>query len=119
MKKIFKIFKNKVKTEDDLLVIKQKDINSVPIVIYNGKEIELKQHIFFEWNTQDCEINHGSNFNVQYFDYKKDGKSQVVREGFSDPMYKSKLLKGVIHATDLHTIAEDEQTEFIMPINNK
>ena len=85
MKKLFNIFKKKIKKENDLLVIKQKDINSVPTVIYNGKEIKLKQHIIFEWDTLDDDFRCGSHFDVQYFDGQKEGKSQIVREGFSDP----------------------------------
>ena len=85
MKKLFNIFKKKIKKENDLLVIKQKDINSVPTVIYNGKEIKLKQHIIFEWDTREDNFPCGSNFDIQYFDHQKEGKSQIVREGFSDP----------------------------------
>ena len=85
MKKLFNIFKKKINKENDLLVIKQKDINSVPTVIYNGKEIKLKQHIIFEWDTNDIETPCGTQFDIQYCERKEKGNYQIVREGFSHP----------------------------------
>lgn len=85
MKKLFNIFKKKIKKESNLLVIKQKDINSVPTVIYNGKEIKLKQHILFDWDTGNEERPCGTQFDIQYCEPKEKGNYQITREGFSHP----------------------------------
>lgn len=80
---ILKFFKKK--KEENLLVIKQKDINSVPKVIYKGREIPLKQYIYFQWDTEDDEIPCGTQFDIQYCERKERGNYQIAREGFSHP----------------------------------
>ncbi|WP_210133791.1 hypothetical protein [Staphylococcus sp. GDY8P131P] len=116
MKKLIDFFKKK-KKETDLLVITQKDINSVPTVIYQGKKIPLKQRINFEWDTKDLDKPYGTAFSVQYTDDAEEGYRQIT-ECYTHPS-KTELLEGVIYTTGLHAIAENEQPESIIPINNK
>lgn len=116
MKKLIDFFKKK-KKETDLLVITQKDIDSVPTVIYQGKKIPLKQRINFEWDTKDLDKPYGTAFSVQYTDDAEKGYPQIT-ECYTHPS-KTELLEGVIYTTGLHAIAENEQQEFIIPINKK
>ncbi|QYG30991.1 hypothetical protein K0O13_13255 [Mammaliicoccus sciuri] len=80
---IFKFFKKE--KEENLLVIKQKDVNSVPKVFYKGKEIPLKQYIYFQWDTEEIETPCGTKFDIQYCETKENGNYQITREGFSHP----------------------------------
>ena len=116
MKKIINFFRKK-KSKQNLLVITQKDINSVPTVIYKGKKIPLKQRINFEWDTKDLDKPYGTAFSVQYTDDAEEGYPQIT-ECYTHPS-KTELLKWVVYTTDLHAIAENEKTESIISINNK
>lgn len=116
MKKLINFLRKK-KSKQNLLVITQKDINSVPTVIYQGKTIPLKQRINFEWDTKDLDKPYGTAFSVQYTDYAKDGNRQVT-ECYTHPS-KTELLEGVVYTTGLHAIADNEKTESIISINNK
>ena len=80
---ILKFFKKE--KEENLLVIKQKDVNSVPKVFYKGKEIPLKQYIYFQWDTEEIETPCGTKFDMQYLEPKEKGSYQITREGFSHP----------------------------------
>lgn len=79
---ILKFFKKK--KEENLLVIKQKDINSVPTVIYKGKEILLKQQINFNWDTKDVDKPYGTAFSVQYTESTK-GEYPIITECYTHP----------------------------------
>ncbi|MFL1422513.1 hypothetical protein [Staphylococcus ureilyticus] len=116
MKKLINFLRKK-KSKQNLLVIAQKDINSVPTVIYQGKTIPLKQQINFEWDTKDLDKPYGTAFSVQYTDYAEDGNRQVT-ECYAHPS-KTELLEGVVYTTGLHDIADNEKTESIISINNK
>lgn len=80
---ILKFFQKK--KEENLLVIKQKDVNSVPKVIYKGREIPYKQYIHFQWDTEEDDMSCGTKFDVQYLEPKEKGSYQITREGFSHP----------------------------------
>ena len=117
MKKIIDFFKKK-KKETDLLVITQKDINSVPTVIYQGKKIPLKQRINFEWDTKDLDKPYGTAFSVQYTtDDAEEGYPQIT-ECYTHPS-KTEICEGVVYTTGLHAIAENDKAESIISINNK
>lgn len=104
MKKIIDFFKKKKKA--DLLVITQKDINSVPTVIYQGKKISLKKRINFDWDTKDIDKPYGATFSVQYTEDAEEGRRQIT-ECYTHPS-KTELHEGVIYTTGLHAIAENE-----------
>lgn len=116
MKKLIEFLKKKKQKDEYLLVIKQKDINSVPTVIYQGKEISLKKHINFEWDTKDLDKPHGTAFSVQYSDDAEVGYPEFT-ECYTHPS-KTKLLEGVIYKPSLHTIAKNGTPESIIRFNN-
>lgn len=115
MKKLIEFLKKKQKDEY-LLVIKQKDVNSVPTVIYQGKEISLKKQINFEWDTKDLDKPYGTAFSVKYSDDAEVGHPEIT-ECYTHPS-KTKLLEGVIYTPSLHTIAENGSPESIIRFNN-
>lgn len=49
----------------NLLVIELKDETSVPKVFYKGEEIELKQNISFDWDT-DTEFMGGLSYAIEH-----------------------------------------------------
>ncbi|UII58109.1 hypothetical protein LS684_21025 (plasmid) [Cytobacillus spongiae] len=50
-----------------LLKIELPDINSVPKVFYKGEEINLKQDVYFHWET-DTEVPGGLTYSFQHYD---------------------------------------------------
>lgn len=117
MKKLIEFLKKKIRKDKNLLVIKQKDSNSVPTVIYKGEEISLKKHVKFEWDTKDLDKPYGTAFSVQYSDDAEVGHPEIT-ECYTHPS-KTKLLEGVIYTPSLHTIAKNGRPESIIPFNNK
>ncbi|MFC1255994.1 hypothetical protein ACFGC5_07585 [Staphylococcus xylosus] len=81
MKKLINFFRKKKENKQNLLVIKQKDIDSVPTVIYKGRKIKLKQTINFNWDTNEG-LENGAEFDIQYLSLNP---STIVREGYSHP----------------------------------
>ena len=53
-----------------LLTIELQDETSVPKVFYKGEEIELKQHIFFDWDTDTDEFG-GLTYAIEHIDKNK------------------------------------------------
>ncbi|WP_426443920.1 hypothetical protein [Staphylococcus xylosus] len=117
MKKLIEFLKKKIGKDENLLVIKQKDVNSVPTVIYKGEEISLKKHINFEWDTKDLDKPYGIAFSVQYTEDAEEECRQIT-ECYTHPS-KTKLCEGVIYTPSLHTLAENGRNEAIVPFNNK
>lgn len=58
--------KTNVKTEQTpLITIELQDELSVPKVFYKGEEIRLKQHVFFDWET-DTELFGGLTYAIEH-----------------------------------------------------
>ena len=57
-------------TQKPLLTIELQDETSVPKVFYKGEEIELKQHIFFDWDTDTDEFG-GLTYAIEHIDKNK------------------------------------------------
>lgn len=62
-----------------LLVIELQDESSVPKVFYKGKEIELKKHIRFEWDTKDAVSLGGLTYAIEH--YENEDMRQPVLNG--------------------------------------
>lgn len=51
-----------------LLVIELQDESSVPKVLYKGKEIKLKAHVLFEWDTSDERSPGGLTYAIEHYE---------------------------------------------------
>lgn len=51
--------------KSNLLVIELKDETSAPKVFYKGEEIELKQNVFFDWDT-DTDVMGGLSYAIEH-----------------------------------------------------
>lgn len=72
----------------NILVIKVKEINDVPIIIYKGKNLENIKDINFDWVTVNEKLEgSGYEFNVSYFENSdiKKGNLKEINEGFKSP----------------------------------
>lgn len=69
-------------TKKNLLVIKVKDIDSVPEVIYEGKKILYKKTVNLSWETQGIDFNNGYDFEIKYYKKNKRGLSRLENIGF-------------------------------------
>lgn len=84
MKKLIKFLKKKLGKDENLLVIKVKDIGSVPEIIYEGEHFEYKQDVSLSWTTADDVFNGGYDFEIKHY---KEGKphGRVITKGFKSP----------------------------------
>ncbi|MDN5906908.1 MAG: hypothetical protein L0H33_00895 [Staphylococcus equorum] len=84
MKKFFKRLFDRPKKEKNLLVIKVKDIGSVPEVTYEGEQFKYKQDVSLRWTTTEEGIDGGYDFEIKHF---KEGKphGRVITKGFKSP----------------------------------
>lgn len=86
MKSIFNKLKQIIKK--DILVIKVKEINDVPTIIYKGKNIENIKDVNFDWSTIAEKIEgSGYQFKVSYFEDKdlENRMLKEINEGFKSP----------------------------------
>ncbi|MCO4332807.1 hypothetical protein [Staphylococcus hyicus] len=74
-------------TRRNLLIIKVKDANSVPEVIYKGKKLKYKRNVEFSWETPK-EHMHSNGYDVEIEHYVRDTKRRPGRcekLGFKSP----------------------------------
>lgn len=85
MKAKFKTLIKKL-THRNLLVIKVKDENSVPEVVYEGKKLKYKSELKFYWDTRTDIKTGGYDFEIKH--YVRNAKrrpGRVEKLGFKSP----------------------------------
>ncbi|HAR3264706.1 TPA: hypothetical protein O9N46_000864 [Staphylococcus aureus] len=88
MREILKKFNKNIRHKD-LIVIKVKDENSVPLVIYKGGELKSKRVVKFLWVTRNGNYEGGYDINIEH--YAKSGKGRPGRyekSGFRSLFFK-------------------------------
>lgn len=73
----------------NLLIIKVKDINSIPEIIYQGKKIGYKKGIYFSWETTTENFNNGYDFKIEHYKRNKRGLGRLETTGFKS-VFKDK-----------------------------
>lgn len=68
--------------DNDLLTITFKDINSNPVICYEGKQIDKITDINLDWKTKDNKHDGLFEFNIMHVDFR-DGKPYVKTTGIS------------------------------------
>ncbi|WP_369355787.1 hypothetical protein [Lysinibacillus capsici] len=82
-------YKNKKRNDNELLVIKVKDMNSVPTVIYNGETIEGKVSIAYEWETNGFEKEGKQNMDLNHvYHIENHLVERTIKEERVIPPYK-------------------------------
>lgn len=102
MKAKFKTLIKKL-THRNLLVIKVKDENSVPEVVYKGKKLKYKSNLKFYWDTR-TDIN-TSGYDVEIAHYVKGADrrpGRVEKLGFKSPFRNWGGEKYQTHISNIH-----------------
>lgn len=84
MKKLIEFLKKKIGKDENLLVIKVKDIGSAPEVTYEGEQFKYKQDVSLSWTTTEDGLDSGYDFEIKHY---KEGKpyGRVITKGFKSP----------------------------------
>ncbi|HGO2798733.1 TPA: hypothetical protein ACK0TX_001091 [Staphylococcus aureus] len=91
MIEILKKFNKKVRRKD-LIVIKVKDENSVPLVIYKGEELKRKRVVKFLWVTQNGNYEGGYDINIEHYEKSEKGRpGRYEKSGFRSLFLKEDI----------------------------
>lgn len=71
-------------TRKHLLVIKVKNVNAPPVIIYKGKKIQTITEVDFDWETHS-EFVDGYDFSVKHLVKDEDKLPAIERTGFTSP----------------------------------
>lgn len=88
MREILKKFNKNIRHKD-LIVIKVKDENSVPLVIYKGGELKSKRVVKFLWVTRNGNYEGGYDINIEHYAKSEKGRpARYEKSGFRSLFFK-------------------------------
>lgn len=88
MREILKKFNKNIRHKD-LIVIKVKDENSVPLVIYKGGELKSKRVVKFLWVTRNGNYEGGYDINIEHYAKSEKGRpGRYEKSGFRSLFFK-------------------------------
>ncbi len=85
---VLKRFKKKIRHKD-LIIIKVKDENSVPLVTYKGEELKDKRVVKFLWVTRNENYKGGYDINIEHYIKSEKGRPGIYeKSGFRSLFFK-------------------------------